>query len=781
MTRSSTICEYDGTIDPSNSDALVDISGENVLEYSNDFSNWTTTRVVISSSAAYDYQGISFDAEGCVPSVDNDTHVITKAFTGLANSIEYTMSAYIKPGNGDWVMLENASIANATCYFDVTNGTVGTAGAGILDSGMVGPLPNGFYRCWIRFISNAGNDTLGIYLAEADTDNSFIGDATNVYLYAGGIQCKANNNRIGHGPGLYMPTDANNKPSHNLAPTNAPSWEVSPNQDRAGNRIQAKTFDTTNYYSKAHHNSMNVFTGDHTITIVAKLNAAAAGDDYLLAHGLASTNGLSIYGSVGSSKMVADYGKAAANATAEYTGVTVNDGLYHVFQIVRSSDTATFYYDGVAGTGVDVSTYGIDASKTLYIGSADAGATPVNGSILYCRIDTEALSITELVADKARILGSAEGFVPVRASEGVLEHSPRSISRVVDNVPRVTDGVLVEAEVDNECGYSEEFDQWVQFGTCAVTVDNTTAPDSSVTADLVDNTGGVSTHYRSFSTTGASISASEIWTYSLWLRADTPHLCTLQIRETGTAGITSTSVAVTSEWQRLSIELTMVGGGTGEGEVRLYPGQLGVATGIIHAWGAQFEQNGYPTSYIETPTSAAVTREADDITFDSSNTLPLEISDTAQYKDLTIEFEAKCDYSAAADLIGAKSILEISGNTGTAGSGRNRIYFLVLSTGVVRGLIYDDASASHFGYTGADPIDFSEWATYKLYLPMDDLSNMAFTMTQDGAAVGGILYTDNSGTMTFDTTNVAVRLGQANNGAVSGDCKIRNLKIWIAE
>jgi hypothetical protein len=96
--------------------------------------------------------------------------------------------------------MANETVANCTAYFDITNRTWGTIGAGVGDRGVI-DFNNGLIRPWIRFLGTAAAHTFDIYSAQADGDNDFAGDATTVNTWIGVVQLE-----LGNYPTSRIPT-----------------------------------------------------------------------------------------------------------------------------------------------------------------------------------------------------------------------------------------------------------------------------------------------------------------------------------------------------------------------------------------------------------------------------------------------------------------------------------------------------------------------------------------------------------------------------------------------
>ena len=192
------------------------------------------------------------------------------------------------------------------------------------------------------------------------------------------------------------------------------------------------------------------------------------------------------------------------------------------------------------------------------------------------------------------------------------------------NEPREEkDGFLIEGTSTNNFSYSEQFDNgmWLKLGSVSVTANATTAPDGVLTADEINTTaaaGGNRIQYN-FPTYTVGLK-----TFSIFLKAGTETRFRLRSGEASSVKIiifdttTETFTILTApysygfeklsnDWYRVYITVNVLG------TASTLISSVGVpdfSSGTIYAWGAQFEDLGFASSYIPT-VSTAVTRLSD--------------------------------------------------------------------------------------------------------------------------------------------------------------------------
>jgi hypothetical protein len=180
---------------------LIEESRTNAFQRSDDFGNsyWIKLRSTITSDATTSPSGAT-DADKLVEDTSTNSHIFYRLVNvGVTTPVSF--SVFAKASERSWIQLECGDnfTAGSTAYFNLSNGTIGTVGAGATAS--IQSMGNGWYRCVVvatpAAITNSG---FYVNIATANGTRSYAGDGTSgVFLW--GAQLEA-----GSFPTSYIPT-----------------------------------------------------------------------------------------------------------------------------------------------------------------------------------------------------------------------------------------------------------------------------------------------------------------------------------------------------------------------------------------------------------------------------------------------------------------------------------------------------------------------------------------------------------------------------------------------
>jgi hypothetical protein len=161
------------------------------LQSENFATTWTLLDVGDSISSDYiTAPNGEITGDGLIGDSTDGDHGVTQDITVTA--INWVISVFAKKGTHDWLYVSNDTVANCTCYFDLTNGIVGTIGAGVV-SAIIDKVQyfGDWWRCGIIFTGTAATHTFKFQAADADGDKSVVGDGAAVMIGLWGAQVES--------------------------------------------------------------------------------------------------------------------------------------------------------------------------------------------------------------------------------------------------------------------------------------------------------------------------------------------------------------------------------------------------------------------------------------------------------------------------------------------------------------------------------------------------------------------------------------------------------------
>jgi len=561
---------------------------QNLLQYTQSFDNayWTKTRASIPASYVTDPFG---GTNAQIIHEDNTagaTHVAYRAtpgFTGLM-----TASLYVKASNRSWIALapNGGSVAR---YFNVFTGTIGSGG-GDLSYGMQ-YAGNGWYRCWITYISDGSH--LYYYIASASGTVSFNGlDQDSLYIYGAQVE-------------------------------------------RGAQMTPYRRIDATPY----NPNGRSIIAQQQNLLAYSEaMNAGLTASAYSLAGGLLTVTDNQyanpVTGATTMSKLTAGAGTQIhallqtttykPNTTYTLSGyVKYNNNRWVALRIFDGVNTPGASFDlvngvkGTLGSGVTASITQV-TSGVYFIqmtATTAAGAGTGNAGFALNNSDTAGLQSWTAAGTENN------GFTNFQ----LVQANWAGPYKATTLTPFNENGVRnVVAQAQNLIYPSQDFNtRWAKSSNITISSADTIAPDGTQTADTatVNTTAYASVSYPS----AITINQNGTYTLSFWVKAGTTNAPYFGIYDGSTWVATSQNAQVisgpgsvvqvigslysvtglsTTSWTRVSVTRT---GYTGNSAyIFIYPDNStsGTAGHSIKLWGAQFVQANWAGPY--TPTTASV-------------------------------------------------------------------------------------------------------------------------------------------------------------------------------
>lgn len=239
----------------------------------------------------------------------------------------------------------------------------------------------------------------------------------------------------------------------------------------------------------------------------------------------------------------------------------------------------TFFKDFTASSGLDAD-FAMGSGKATFTASRSA-TTPAT------YVDSNGVIQLTTTSNVPRFQGgfyNATGFHPI------------------DTNGKLARGLMIEGASTNRCLYSYDFTQanWAKVNVSADN-DSVVCPDGSTQTTVTLTSSAINgTVLQAF------VVASATRTFSIWLK-----------RKTGTGniditynGVNYTTVTLSTDWRRFQVSGALLNPSCGI--------RITTSGDAIYAWGTQFEDSPYATSFIPT-TTAALTRNAEVLKYNILN------------------------------------------------------------------------------------------------------------------------------------------------------------------
>jgi hypothetical protein len=149
------------------SDGYIKWAGHNILDNSEDFSNWTATATTVVSNDATAPDGT--ETADKLTSTSTNQVLVGDYSSNVSTTWQYKHSIYLKYIDHQWIRLQ-ADSGNGNAWFDVQNGVVGTTKTEV-DSATIEDVGGGWYKCTIE-VTIDSESSQSFNIAFASSDNS---------------------------------------------------------------------------------------------------------------------------------------------------------------------------------------------------------------------------------------------------------------------------------------------------------------------------------------------------------------------------------------------------------------------------------------------------------------------------------------------------------------------------------------------------------------------------------------------------------------------------------
>jgi hypothetical protein len=282
----------------------------------------------------------------------------------------------------------------------------------------------------------------------------------------------------------------------------------------------------------------------------------------------------------------------------------------------------------------------------------------------------------------------------------------------------------LEPQRTNLVTYSSEFDNaaWTKGSGVSVTANTTIAPTGTLTADTLIGASGIDWTLSVLKRQLPPVLSSTTYTLSIYVKSLGSTTFQTSIRNNNTGSQVTVSHSINSDtWTRVEQTYTTTPTQTLVGVI------FGGTDGDVAIWGAQFEAESYPTSYIPT-TTTAVTRTQDNASKTGISSLIGQTQGSIYAEFVAVKNSAFSDIASLGT--NATTLVELQFNGGT---------------NILSGVYF--AGTSQASIPSISPLTIGQ--TYKVAFAYKDND---FVMYLDGVQQG----TDTSGTVVAGMSEISL-------------------------